>query len=162
MNLRRAIKHSCDLYFYEAAKRTGIDRIEAMAKRFGLGKVTELGIPGEKEGIVPGRNWKMAFNGEPWQQGETLIAGIGQGFLLATPIQLAVMVSRLANGGRAVQPRLIRSVGDEIIEPLQAPDMALNRQHLDIIHKGMNAVSNEPGGTAFGSGIREKSIFVFL
>ncbi len=158
VNLRRAIKHSCDLYFYETAKRTGIDRIEAMAKRFGLGEPSGLGIPGEKTGLVPGRNWKMSFNGEPWQQGETLITGIGQGFLLATPIQLAVMVSRLANGGKAVTPRLVRSIGQDISEPAASPDMGISAQHLKLVHQGMNGVSNEAGGTAYGSGIREEGM----
>ena len=155
LSMRRAIKHSCDLYFYEVAKRTGIDRIEAMARRFGLGQPVDIGIPGEKPGLVPSRGWKIANTGEPWQQGETLIAGIGQGYLLVTPVQLAVMVSRLANGGKAVKPRLVRSIGEEVKEPQDPADMGLSSSHLKLVHQGMCGVSNEPGGSAYGSGIRD-------
>src|SRR5690606_29762978 len=82
MNMHDWIKHSCDIYFYDVARRIGIDAIEKVAKDFGLGQTYDFDIAGEKKGIVPSRAWKRAVTGEAWQQGETLISGIGQGFLL--------------------------------------------------------------------------------
>ena len=79
-----------------------------MARRFGLGSKLEIDLPGERPGLVPDRAWKQATRGVPWQLGETLIVGIGQGYMQATPLQLAVMTARIANGGRAVRPRLVR------------------------------------------------------
>lgn len=158
MNMKLAHKHSCDVYFYEAAKRTGIDNIKKMAEKMGLNKAHNFGIPGEKNGLVPNRGWKIANFGEPWQQGETLIAGIGQGYITASPVQLAVMTARIANGEQAVRPRIIRSVGGEELavpkyEPLNVP-----KDHIDIIRSGMNAVTNEIGGTAWRSRIQEKGL----
>jgi len=110
-----AIEESCDVYFYDLAQRLGIDRIAEMARRFGLGQRLGIELPSEQPGLVPGRDWKLALQGVPWQGGETLITGIGQGYLLATPLQLAVMVARLANGGRAVVPRLVRGVRGDLV-----------------------------------------------
>jgi len=126
-----------------------------MAHRFGLGESYGYEVPGEKSGLVPSRGWKRATTGAPWQQGETLIAGVGQGYLLATPLQLAVMTSRLANGGRAVKPRLVRSVGEEIMDPPLAPSIGVSDAALAVARDGMNMVSNVPGGTAYRSRITE-------
>ncbi len=155
VDMRQAIMHSCNTYFYEAAKRLGIDRINEMAHRFGLGESYGYEVPGEKSGLVPSRGWKRATTGAPWQQGETLIAGVGQGYLLATPLQLAVMTSRLANGGRAVKPRLVRSVGEEIMDSPLAPSMGVSDAALAVARDGMNMVSNVPGGTAYRSRLTE-------
>lgn len=155
VDMRQAIMHSCNTYFYEAAKRLGIDRINEMAHRFGLGESYGYEVPGEKSGLVPSRGWKRATTGAPWQQGETLIAGVGQGYLLATPLQLAVMTSRLANGGRAVKPHLVRSVGEEIMESPPAPSMGVSDAALAVARDGMNMVSNVPGGTAYRSRLTE-------
>ena len=92
------------------AVEVGIDRIARMATRLGLGATLGIELPGEKAGLIPTKEWKRAVTGVPWQQGETLVAAIGQGFVLTTPLQLAVMTARLANGGRAVKPRLGRRV----------------------------------------------------
>ena len=110
LHLRDAIKKSCDVFFYETARRTGIDRIAAMARRFGFGAALGLDIPGERGGLIPTRDWKLATTGTSWQQGETLIAGIGQGSVLATPLQVATMAARLVTG-RAVVPHLVRERG---------------------------------------------------
>ncbi len=108
MDMFQAIQQSCDVFFYDVARRTGVDRISAMANRFGLGNKLGIDIPGEHAGLMPTRDWKRAVTGVPWQLGETLVAGIGQGFVLTTPLQLAVMAARLANGGKAVTPFLVQ------------------------------------------------------
>jgi penicillin-binding protein 2 len=107
VNGRQAIAQSCDVYFYQIALKTGIDRIQNMANRMGLGIITDVGIPGEKLGIIPNRQWKKNNRGTVWTPGETVIAGIGQGFVLTTPIQLAVMAARIGNGRKAVKAKLL-------------------------------------------------------
>ncbi|MCW8916571.1 MAG: penicillin-binding protein 2 [Magnetovibrio sp.] len=159
LDLRGAIEHSCDVYFYEVARRTGIDRIGAMARRFGFGDQLGLDLPGEKSGLVPDNKWKMGAIGSPWQLGETLIAGIGQGYILTTPLQLAVMTARLANGGRAVKPRLTTDqFSPEGVQPYptdEAESLGLPPDHLSIVLKGMEDVVNAPTGTAYRSRIKE-------
>src|SRR5262249_32347295 len=102
------LKKSCDVYFYDTARRVGIDAMAAMARRFGLGQALGLDLPGEKSGLMPDSGWKKATMGDKWHPGETLVAGIGQGFTLTTPLQVCVMCARIANGGYAVVPRLMR------------------------------------------------------
>ncbi len=109
LDLHGGLKNSCDVYFYEAARRTGIDRIAAMANRFGLGVDLEIDLPGARRGLVPTRAWR-AGAGKAWNIGDTIVCGIGQGYLQLTPLSLATMAARLATG-RAVQPHLTRSVG---------------------------------------------------
>ncbi|MFA7431822.1 MAG: penicillin-binding transpeptidase domain-containing protein, partial [Rhodospirillaceae bacterium] len=152
MNMNDALKLSCDVYFYEIAKRLGVDRIADMARRFSFGEPTGLGLAGERGGIMPTRAWKTAALGQPWHQGETLIAGIGQGYVLSTPMQLAVMTARLANGGFGVNPVLTRLVpnGRNVQErPAQkAPDLGVSRAAMQVVQQGMWDVINAPGGTA--------------
>lgn len=152
VNLHEAIAQSCDVYFYEIARRCGIDRIAAMARALGLGERTGIDLPGERPGLIPTREWKLKLNGIPWQQGETLVAGIGQGSVLATPLQLAVMTARLVNGGIAVKPRLTREIygrdGGFVPRPPEFAPLGLNRAHVDLVLKGMDAVVNGPRGTA--------------
>lgn len=155
MDMHNGIKHSCDIYFYDVAKRIGIDVIAKAAKEFGLGQTYDFDVPGEKPGIVPTQAWKRAVTGEGWQQGETLISGIGQGFLLTSPLQLAVMISRIANGGMAVVPRITRAVGGEMLPLPPAPKIDVDPEWLKIVQGGMNGVSNEPGGTAYRSRITQ-------
>ncbi len=159
LDMLRGIQHSCDVYFYDLSRRVGIDAIAAMARRFGLGAETGIDLPGEKPGIIPDRNWKLGATGEPWQPGETLVAGIGQGFVLATPLQLALMAARIGNGGRAIVPRVWRdsvfSYGNESAAPPlpEAPSMGLVPEHVALVQEGMNLVSNDPRGTAYRSRI---------
>ena len=159
MRLVDAISHSCDVYFYDIAKRVGVDAIGAMARRFGLGERSGIGLPSEKGGLVPSRDWKMAIYGEPWQKGETLVIGIGQGYLLATPLQLAVMTARLANGGIAVRPNLVSDVvRDGTAQPTArgaAPSMNLSPAALAAVIAGMRAVTNDPTGTAYRARITD-------
>ena len=107
MNLRNAIKQSCDIYFYEVARRLGVDRLSVTAKKFGLGNKVFNIFDEEKVGIVPNTKWKLKNIGKSWFLGETLITGIGQGFFQSTPIQLCLMMAQLANGGYKIKPRII-------------------------------------------------------
>lgn len=151
-----AISQSCDVYFYDLARRIGVDAIAAMARRFGLGAVMGIDLPGEKPGVIPDTAWKLATLGEAWQPGETLVAGIGQGFILTTPLQLAVLVATLASGGYAIRPRLKR---DGIFDGENGPDgsilrppfpsLGLPAENLAVVLEGMNQVSNSPKGTAY-------------
>lgn len=151
------IKQSCDVYFYEVANRLGMDRIAAMAERFGLGAPTGVELPGERSGLVPTKAWKEAVLGESWQGGETLIAGIGQGYMLTTPMQLAVMAARLANGGVAVEPR-VRRDATSADRPVFAP-LGIEPEHLAVIQDGMIRVVNDPNsGTAYAARIEEEAM----
>ena len=155
MDLEHGIEHSCDVYFWQVARRLGVDRIADMARRFGLGQDYDIGIDGEKDGLVPDDDWKRGTLGEPWTGGDNLNLGIGQGFLLATPLQLAVMASRLANGGYAVNPRLVLGDGSPPVAPEQAPAIGVRAENLKHIHKGMTNVVNSIHGTAYKARIRE-------
>ena len=165
MDAFNGIMQSCDVYFYEVARRTGIDRIAAMARRFGFGEVLGLDLPGEKSGLVPSRKWKKKALNAPWQQGETVLVGIGQGYLLTTPLQLAVMAARLGNGGVKVTPRLTRPRADSELDSITkgSPDqdpvpesLGLLPAHLDLVRQAMTSVVNNPQGTAFKARIKTK------
>lgn len=158
LDMLRGIQHSCDVYFYDIARRVGIDAIAAMARRFGLGATTGLDLPGEKAGLIPDRNWKLGAMGEAWQPGETLVAGIGQGFITTTPLQLALMTARLSNGGRAIVPHIRReqvfAYGmQQPHPPAEPPPIGVDEAHLAVVREGMNLVSNDPRGTAYRSRI---------
>jgi penicillin-binding protein 2 len=152
VDMHNAIKSSCDIFFYQTALSVGPDRIAAAARKFGLGQVFDLGIPGQKPGIIPDSAYKRrAFPRDPvWHPGETPSMGIGQGYVSVNAMQLAVMVSRLANGARAIQPRLVHSIGDAV-QPLgsEAPELPFAKPHLDFVRTAMASVANDAGGTAF-------------
>jgi len=132
-----------------------------MAKRFGLGAPVGVDLPGERPGLIPTRDWKLATTGEPWQGGETLVAVIGQGYVLTTPLQLAAMVARLGNGGLLVQPRLTRPAaeaaagGDAPAAP-QPASLNIPEAHMRVVHTGMNLVTNNPRGTAYRARIEQE------
>ena len=148
VNVVEALQHSCDIFFYDVAQRLGIEKIAAMSRRFGLGLPTGIELGGEKGGLIPSKKWPLERFGEPWQTGETLIAGIGQGYIMTTPLQLAVMTARIANGGREIKPTFVKT-GEK--ERQKIRNMRLNKNHVDWVKEGMCAVVNRPGGTAFGS-----------
>ncbi len=152
VDLRSAIKLSCDVYFYEMAKRVGIDRIAAMANRFGLGVDLDIELPGARRGLVPTRAWRQA-QGKPWNLGDTVVHGIGQGFYQITPLALATMTARLATG-RAVQPHLTRAIGGRPVRGGRAeewPSLGIAERDLRLVREAMWAVVNEAGGTARGA-----------
>jgi penicillin-binding protein 2 len=147
----QGIGQSCDVFFYDVARRIGPERIAEMAKRLGVGVATGIDMPSEAGGLAPTRDWKFARFGQRWAEGESLVVGIGQGYVLATPLQLAVMTARIASG-RAVTPRVVRRADER--EPVAAKPLGLNPAHLNIIYAGMNAVSNVPGNTAYAARIK--------
>jgi penicillin-binding protein 2 len=148
VDLHDAIKGSCDVYFYEAALRIGMDRMAEMARRLGMGEPLNIGLADEKAGIIPTRAWKKAAHNAPLTQGDLLNAGIGQGFVLTTPLQLATMTARVANGVKAVRPRLVRSIGGQPVHYDDVPDLGIARSSIAEVQAGAFGVSNEPGGTA--------------
>lgn len=158
VNFISALAGSCDTYFYDLGRRTGIDRIQAMAKRLGLGQKTGIDLPYERAGLVPNRAWKLATSGVGWQQGETLIAAIGQGYISATPLQLAVMAARIANGGLAVSPRLARNINGKPDGGARWPSLGLKPQHLRLVQEAMAAVVTQPIGTAYAARIKEEGM----
>ncbi|MEZ5893399.1 MAG: penicillin-binding protein 2 [Parvularculaceae bacterium] len=152
VDMKGALKHSCDIYFYEIAKTLDIDLLADTARKFGLGQSYELGVSGQQRGVIPDREWKKQhFAGspenQPWFQGETLSCIIGQGYVTSTPLQLAVMAARVATG-RAVRPRLVRAVGDLILPAPEAPLIDVDHDLLAVVRAGMNAVTNEYGTAA--------------
>lgn len=150
MDLHNGIKQSCDVYFYEIARRTGVEKIAEVARRFGYGHAFVLGMTGARAGLVPDPEWKRTVRGEPWFEGETLNFGIGQGQLGVTPLQMALMTARIAAEGAALRPHLI-GLGPKdddnalLDEPLDPEIMQLQK-------KGMYGVTSEGGGTALRAG----------
>ena len=153
-----AMAGSCDTYFYDLGRRIGIDRISAMARRLGLGLKLGIDMPHERAGVVPDRAWKQANRRGAWQQGETLITAIGQGYLHVTPLQLALMTARIANGGLAVAPHVTGKVGEKSTEPPSWPSLGIAPQHLALLRQSLAAVVTQPIGTAYGSRIKEEGM----
>lgn len=148
LNVVEALQHSCDIFFYETAQKLGIEKIADMARRFGLGSKINIGLENEKAGLIPDKEWKLRRFGEPWQQGESLISGIGQGYILTTPLQLATMTARLVNGGYEIKPTFLK-VSDGEKSKIRKIDVSPT--NLELIKEGMYAVVNKPGGTAWRS-----------
>ena len=146
MNVETAIKESCDVFFYEISKKIGIDKIAKVAKDFGLGKTYNIYLDNQKLGIVPSKSWKKEKLGESWYPGETLISAIGQGFVLANPLQLATMTAIIAADGDIVEPKIIKDGVKTNFENLKKYNAAIK-----IIKKSMFKAVNETKGTAFKS-----------
>ena len=178
MNLRNAIKQSCDIYFYEVARRLGVDRLSITAKEFGLGKKVLKNFGEERAGVVPNTKWKLKNIGKGWFLGETLISGIGQGYFQTTPIQLCLMMAQLANGGYEIKPRivdnkyelqkLIQAWRDEFMylknyadtPSLQLKKLYKNQENIKFVLDALYGATNEPMGTSFRSKFNKKE-YVF-
>lgn len=147
VNMHDAIKVSCDTYFYEVASRLGIERIRETALELGFGQLFEVGIPmlSQAGGLFPSPQWKRARTGQGWSMGDTYNVGIGQGAVLASPLQLAVMTARMATG-RAVEPTLYPRGG-----PVQFPRLDFDDAHIEAVHNAHVGVIHEPGGTSYWS-----------
>src|SRR5690606_17097455 len=152
VNLHSAIVESCDTYFYDLAFKMGVDRIHDFMLPFGFGKRTGIDMPSERPGLIPSRNWKRAAMNQPWYPGETLIVGIGQGYMLATPLQLALSTAIVANRGKIVRPHMVRSIGGAAVTDANPPGQIelKDPNNWDLTIAAMRAVVHSPTGTARG------------
>lgn len=154
VDLKKAIGQSCDVYFYQVGQQVGVDVLAEYAKKFGLGAKTGLEIEHEKSGLIPTRKWKKDRYNVKWQEGETLSIAIGQGYNLATPLQIAVMTSMLANNGKNYRPQLVEKVispdGSEVqeFEPELLYELSGMKRSLKLIQEGMFEVVQGKRGTA--------------
>ncbi|WFE69072.1 penicillin-binding protein 2 [Thiomicrospira sp. R3] len=159
-DLKRSIVESVDTFYYKMSLDIGIDGLNSMLSPFGFGERTGIDIPGEASGILPSQEWKRATHGEPWYRGETIIASIGQGYNLVTPIQLAQATAILANRGRIIQPHLLKSENSDIqnfIDPTSELDRSdqipiRSRNHWEYVIQGMIDSVHTPRGTAWNAG----------
>lgn len=152
MNLHESLKQSCDCYYYEISQRVGIDKMAEMARKLGLGVRHDLPLSAVAAGLAPDKAWKATVRGEDWRIGDTVNASIGQGYVLASPLQLAVMSARIATG-RMVTPRLIRLI-DGVEQPSGLGEsLGINENTLRRVRASMNDVCNHRRGTAYGSRI---------
>ena len=169
MNLRSAIKQSCDVYFYEVSRRLGIDRLSVTSKEFGLGNKVLNSFSEEKAGTVPNTKWKLKHIGKGWVLGETLISGIGQGYFQSTPLQLCLMMAQLANGGYKIKPRIIddkyalQTMIDAWREEFTSKNKNIeytnpglkklyrNQENIKFVLDALYGATNEPMGTSYRS-----------
>ena len=177
MSLRSAIKQSCDVYFYEVARRLGVDRLSVTAKDFGLGKKVLNSFYEERAGVVPDTKWKLKNIGKGWVLGETLISGIGQGYFQSTPLQLCLMMAQLANGGYEIKPRIIddkyalqpvidawreeftnRNRGINIDSP-NLKKLYRNPENIKFVLDALYGATNEPMGTSYRSRLTKEYLY---
>lgn len=154
VDLHEAIVESCDIYFYDLAFRMGVDRMHEFGTHFGLGEKTDIDIPSERSGIWPSRAWKRATRGQAWYPGNSLNMSIGQGDVLATPLQLAVMTATLARRGVHMKPQLVSGIGDQAVEPAVVGQLQASDKNWDFIKHSMSDVVNNIHGTANSLGRR--------
>jgi len=143
VNLKKALKESCDCYFYELAKKINIDDLSELATNLGLNNTYNIGLSNAQKGLIPNKKWKKTNLEQGWYQGETLITSIGQGYNLTSPLQLASLYSALLNGGRFPSPKLIKN------EPSKYLGEELNSNHQKAILNALKAAVQEPSGTAY-------------
>ena len=154
VDMGKSIEQSCDVYFYELSYRLGIDRIHRFMAKFGFGQKTGIDLSGERKGLLPSRKWKRRVHKTIWYPGETVIAGIGQGYMLATPLQLASATATLASKGKKIQPRLVKELltVDGVNVPIEPPKISMvklkHSENWDVIHKSMQRVLHGTWGTA--------------
>ena len=155
MNLRNGIKQSCDIYFYEVARRLGVDRLSVTAKQFGLGQKVLGTFLEERSGVVPNTKWKLKNIGKGWYLGETLITGIGQGYFQSTPIQLCLMTAQLANGGYKIKPKIIYNEQDFQTTTEDGGEkfkqLYRNQENVKFVLDAQFGATNEPMGTSYRS-----------
>ncbi len=147
MDMHDALKQSCDVYFYELIQRLGMEKVKPYAEKLGLGQTYKIGLKGQVSGVVPDAQWKKHRLGTGWRTGDELNAAIGQGFVLVTPLQLAVMATRMANAVKKVSPMLI--IGDKVEA---APSLGISPEDMNFVRQAMRAVCEEPHGTAYRPG----------
>ena len=152
VDLMQAVTESCDTFFYDLAYRMGIDDLHQFGSGFALGEKTGIDIPSERSGIWPSRQWKRDVQGLAWYPGDTVNVGIGQGFVLTTPLQLAAMTATLASRGRYVQPKLVARVADQPVPTVVSQVEGIAKRHWDFIFKAMENVVHSVHGTAHSVG----------
>ena len=157
VDLERSLTESCDVFYYDIAQKVGIDKIAEMGRRMGLGQAFDIPMSAITEGIMPDKAWKLSRHKQDWRIGDTINASIGQGYVLASPLQLAVMTARIASG-RAVQPRLVRMVNDQELPVVEAPVLDIPIAYLEAMRRGMHQVVNAEKGTAKSSRIVEPTM----
>ena len=185
MDMREGIKQSCDIYFYEVARKLGIDRLSETAQKFGLGKRVLNGLVEERSGVVPNTSWKKKNLGKNWYLGETLHAGIGQGYWQSSPLQLCLMTAQIANGGYKIEPRIVldennndkfsdlnqfikdkKTFSDDVVSlydfiaKFKYKSLFRNPENIKFVQDALFGATNEPGGTSYGSRLTKKN-FIF-
>ena len=164
VDIIKAVEESCDVYFYQVGLALGVDRLAWYASAFGLGTPTGINLDQEARGLIPTAAWKKKRTGVPWQEGETLSIAIGQGFNLATPLQMAVMTAAVANGGRRYQPMILDSIkmaDGQILqknEPKLIGKLPVDPSNLEMVKLGLWRVVNSENGTARGSRLADIDI----
>ncbi len=154
MNLRNAMKQSCDTYFYEVARKLGVDKLSETAKKFGLGKEVFGDLFSiEKKGLVPNTQWKKNALGQGWLLGETIITGIGQGYIQTTPIQLCLMTAQIGNGGHKIYPKIVVDDENKLAPIDKFTPLYINSKNIKIVQDAMFASTNEVRGTSYKSRI---------
>ena len=159
VSLKRGLSESCDVYFYEIAQKVGIDKIAEMGRSLGLGERHDLPMSAITEGVMPDKAWKQERYKKEWMIGDTINASIGQGYVLTSPLHLAVMTARVATG-RAVVPRLIQMVDEKPVPIVEAPSLGFESGILRAVQMGMYEVMNGEHGTAKSSRIAEESLLM--
>lgn len=157
VSLERGLAESCDVYFYDLALKVGIDKIAEVGRQFGLGQRHDLPMSAITEGIMPDKAWKLARHKAEWRIGDTVNASIGQGYVLTSPLQLAVMTARLATG-KAVVPRLVHAIDGQEQPIAPAPDLGFDPAHLAAVRDAMASVMNSGRGTAHASRIADETM----
>lgn len=163
VNFYRALVESCDIYFYKTGKRLGVDKIAHYARLLGLGEKTGFDLDYEKEGLIPTSQWKLKRRGIPWQTGETVSTAIGQSFVLVTPLQMAVLISTVFNGGYIYQPKIIKQVGEDDEKIYQFTPTLMGRievktENLELIKNALIGVVNSPRGTGTKARVPEVTV----
>jgi penicillin-binding protein 2 len=157
VGLVRSLAESCDVFFYDIAQKVGIDKIAEMGRKLGLGQRFDIPMSAVTDGIMPNKQWKLERHKAEWRIGDTINASIGQGYVLTSPLQLAVMTARIASG-RAVVPRVVRMVNDQEVPLAEDPPLEIPAEYLDGVRLGMHEVMNGEHGTAKSSRIVEPTM----
>ncbi len=164
LSLHRAIAESCDVYFYQVGLKVGVDLIAHYANEFGLGKLTGISLPHEKAGTVPSSSWKKKRFGVPWYSGETLSFSVGQGYLLTTPLQLLMLISGIANGGKLSLPQVAEKVEDvygktlKEYPPVELGKANVSQKTLEIVQDALKGAVNDPHGTGSACLLKEVKV----
>ena len=164
LSLHRAIVESCDIYFYQAGLKVGVDLIAHYANEFGLGRAIGISLPHEKQGTVPSSSWKKKRFGVPWYSGETLSFSVGQGYLNVTPLQLLMLISGVANGGKLYLPQVVERVeniyGNKLKEypPLELRRANVSEKTLQIVQEALRGAVNDPHGTGWTCALKDVKV----